>query len=140
MSQNARRAEALSSGRYSDINLISKDGDIIPAHRFALLTSSVLATQMRGVHGTNLHVDETNTVVLHAVLKFLYTDDIDIYNAIIVKLLEAPMLLKLPSLEEECRRYMQLYMSEDYYADALVFAEKNHIGWLKEAVIKFAIV
>lgn len=64
----------------------------------------------------------------------MYSSEVDIVHPIAAELLLASIRFRLFTLEIVCRNHIEVNMHEDFFAEALIKAQKEKQDWLTAAV------
>lgn len=131
----------LNDGSYSDVTMISMEGDVFRVHKPVLaIRSEVLKAHFE--HNTTESLTNTietplETEVLHEVLTFVYTDKAPKVDDIPEKLLAAADYYQLGRLKSLCEEALHKRLTVENAIDTLQLAELHSANSLKQSTLEF---
>lgn len=129
-------------GLHSDIT-IKVDDKLIPAHKFILAQSSVLADMFgSGWMPKNnvLEINDFSFEIMHSMIKFLYCHKLENLEAIAADLMMCANRFKLPLLQQTCVEWLDKNLSFTNFATALIAADLLKIESLTTSILKYIVV
>ncbi|XP_041361281.1 BTB/POZ domain-containing protein 6-like [Gigantopelta aegis] len=96
------------------IFVVGTEKEIIPAHKYILITrSSVFEAMFTGPFSTTREIilSDTDAVVFKDILKFLYSDEIDVSSENVTAILILAEHYSLHNLEDMCFQFLESHLS-----------------------------
>ncbi|KAK0161328.1 hypothetical protein PV327_009809 [Microctonus hyperodae] len=132
----------LSDPALSDVTFIVGDKEM-KAHKAVLLARSpkfaamVAEKILDSAEKNHVHITDIKVNVMEALLKFIYTNEVDNIDGIVNDLLDLADKYKIKDLKEICEETLYLSITDENSAKILIIADRYHCEDLKEKTINY---
>lgn len=127
----------------TDVVIKTSGGKIIQAHKCVLARSPVFCAMFQNEtlekQKSEVHVKDIEHSVMKEVIRFMYTDKVDMLDPIAGELLIAADYYDLPELKGICLKSLESNVNLNNFVYSLQISEKFEIKTLKDAVLKFVV-
>ena len=133
-------SKEFNSPRYADWTIICQNIEI-PCHKLILQARSNVLKRLleptEGVFGGYTEIQDLDYYTLKAMLKFIYTDTIDLYKTSVTRLFAAADQYNIPLLLAMCENLLALNLKADTVATCFQLAILHQKQTLKEKCMNF---
>jgi len=137
VAQQARLLAALSSlctQENTDV-VIECQEEKIKCHRVVLTARSMFFYQLLESGNDVVSIDYAKGEIMRDVVKYIYTDQIEITADNLIDLMTASVRFQLPSMLEKCFKMFRNQINFDTAVDVLILADKLHLEEFKSVAI-----
>jgi len=137
---NSFASDCLNTGQYSDFVITSRDGTEFKCHKIVLASKSRVfhamfsAENMQEAMQSQLRIVDIEPNTLAALLKYLYTGDVDASQS--AGLLVAADKYDLQPLRQACESNLVKGLNGQNVVDLLLLADRHHAKDLKEGALQ----
>lgn len=135
--------QMLQDKTFTDVKIITPEGNVIKAHKFVLARSPVFLamfkSEMKEKQSSEVHVKNFNYHEMRDMIQFMYTDKVEHLDSIAAELLGVADYYDLPELKQICLKWLQENVNLTNFAQTLFTAERFQIQSLREAVLRFVV-
>jgi len=137
---NSFASDCLNTGQYSDFVITSRDGTEFKCHKIVLASKSRVfhamfsAENMQEALQSQLRIVDIEPNTLAALLKYLYTGDVDASQS--AGLLVAADKYDLQPLRQACESNLVKGLNGQNVVDLLLLADRHHAKDLKEGALQ----
>ncbi|KAK0091104.1 hypothetical protein PV326_003716 [Microctonus aethiopoides] len=127
---------------FSDVTFVVGDKEL-KAHKAILLARSpkfasmVAGRILDNAEKNHIHITDINVNVMEALLKFIYTNEVDNIDGMVDDLLALADKYKIKDLKEICEETLYLSINDENSAKLLTIADRYHCDDLKEKTINY---
>jgi len=131
----------LTEAPYSDISFEVED-QVIPAHKWWLTKRSkyfmnMFSSGMAETQASKITITDMKASTFKAFLEYLYSDDVQLNEALALELLQQADKYSVPDLKNSCETYLTGRLSVENYVAISQMAELVEAESLRQAVIAF---
>ncbi|XP_011305546.1 speckle-type POZ protein B-like [Fopius arisanus] len=128
--------------KFSDVMIVAAN-ETFPAHKAILATRSPVfaaileADGITGNQSNRVKIENLESIVVKAMLEFIYTDEVTGLETLADRLLEAAEMFQLSRLKTMCELVLYRGVNENNAANFLILADLHRSERLKEHIMGF---